>query len=302
MILEQLTPQAYSEAFGSLALTPFGTAGFNRLNESKAEAVYYLAAFDENDRPRFGIILGELNGELRSPFSAPWGEIACSRDTSLNRIAEFFSCLKKHSPLPKHLTFPPEYIAPSLLSKLTGVALNIAAKATFNFTYHYPLELFAEFESNLSRTAGQKFRHAKRLNFKFEQCPLERAYSVIAANREAHGYPLAMSLEQMNETAAIIDIDSFVLSLDGTDTASAIVYRLNPQIAHMVYWGDIPEFSSHRPMNILPYHLFSHYHREGYSIVNIGPSSTNGIPNLGLCEFKESLGCCCSLIPSVTLI
>ena len=44
-------------------------------------------------------------------------------------------------------------------------------------------------------------------------------------------------------------------------------------------------------MNFLSFHVFQYYKNQGIEIVDIGPSTENSIPNYGLCEFKESIGC-----------
>jgi lipid II:glycine glycyltransferase (peptidoglycan interpeptide bridge formation enzyme) len=59
----------------------------------------------------------------------------------------------------------------------------------------------------------------------------------------------------------------------------------------VIYWGDIPEFSKYKTMNFLSFNIFEHYKKSGLKIVDIGPSTENSIPNYGLCEFKESIGC-----------
>jgi hypothetical protein len=44
-------------------------------------------------------------------------------------------------------------------------------------------------------------------------------------------------------------------------------------------------------MNFLSYKIFEFYKKTGIRIVDIGPSTENSVPNHGLCEFKESIGC-----------
>ena len=48
-------------------------------------------------------------------------------------------------------------------------------------------------------------------------------------------------------------------------------------------------------MNYLAFSLFSYYFDKGLRILDIGPSTENGTPNYGLCEFKENIGCSVTL-------
>ena len=69
MQIERLSPDEYAKIY-----TPqhvFNSVGFTELNRDKAEDLHYLSIRDT--KHRFGIILGERNGMLRSPFSAPFG-------------------------------------------------------------------------------------------------------------------------------------------------------------------------------------------------------------------------------------
>lgn len=56
--------------------------------------------------------------------------------------------------------------------------------------------------------------------------------------------------------------------------------------------GDVPSFSSLKSMNYLSYKVFEYYYNNTkVKILDIGISTENGIPNYGLCEFKENIGC-----------
>jgi len=46
-----------------------------------------------------------------------------------------------------------------------------------------------------------------------------------------------------------------------------------------------------RPMGLLPIKLVEYYKQLGKRYLDIGPSSENGIINLGLADFKKSIGC-----------
>lgn len=299
--LASVTPEDYTRLFPNPS-TVFGTSAFNMLNSAKVSDIEFLAGLDAADRPVMGMIAGLRDGIWRTPFSAPMAAISWNRDISLATIESFFTRVRKYLiPHPLRLVLPPAFIAPQMLAAITGTTANMASSVIFDYNYHYDLSLTPEFEKHLKPGARNKYHQAQKSNFAFESVDIARAYAVIAANRTAKGYYLAMTLADLEATSSIIDIDAFILRHDDTDVAAAIVYRIAPGIAHVVYWGDIPGFEHLRPMNILPYHIFTHYHALGFTIVNIGTSSTDGIPNHGLCSYKESLGCTLSLIPTITI-
>ena len=59
------------------------------------------------------------------------------------------------------------------------------------------------------------------------------------------------------------------------------------------------KYSNLRPMNFLSYSIFKFYKDLGIRYIDVGPSTENSIPNYGLCEFKESIGC--QIFPKYTL-
>lgn len=299
--LVSVTPDDYARLFPKPS-TAFGSAAFNMLNSAKVSRIEFLAALDADRRPVMGMIAGLRDGIWRSPFSAPMAALSWNRDLSLATIESFFARAKEYfASYPLRIVLPPAFIAPQMLASITGTAANMASSVIFDYNYHYDLSLAPYFEKRLKPKARNKYHQAQKSDFTFESVDIARAYAVIAANRTAKGYYLAMTLADLEATSSIIDIEAFILSHRDTDVAAAIVYRIAPGIAHVVYWGDIPGFEQLRPMNILPYHIFTHYHALGFTIVNIGTSSTDGIPNHGLCSFKESLGCTLSLIPTITI-
>lgn len=299
--LVSVTPDDYGRLFPTPS-TAFGSPAFCMLNSAKVSRIEFLAGLDAAGRPVMGLIAGLRDGIWRSPFSAPMAAISWNRDASLATIESFFARAKEYfSPHPLRITLPPAFIAPPMLAAITGIAANMASSVTLDYNYHYDLSLTPEFAKHLKPGARNKYHQAQKSDFTFDSADIARAYAVIAANRAAKGYYLAMTLADLEATSSIIDIDAFLLRHGDTDVAAAIVYRIAPGIAHVVYWGDTPGFEHLRPMNILPCHIFTHYHALGFTTANIGTTSTDGIPNYGLCDFKASLGCTLSLIPTVTI-
>ena len=104
-----------------------------------------------------------------------------------------------------------------------------------------------------------------------------------------------MTYEDVIGTTHVIPADFFILQHGYDDMAAAQVFHVTDKIYQVIYWGDLRGFSSLRPMNLLAYRIFEHYHKQGIEILDIGPSTEDSIPNYGLCCFKESIGCRSSL-------
>ena len=320
------------ETFGQLFPTPshvFNSVAFSELNGHKCDDVHYLAFADERGKVRLGIILGEKADTLRSPFSAPFGGMEERHAQKVSVYIEALESLKAYArSLNKSLliTLPPAcYETPSsALSSQYLAALSLGASLHYSdFNYHYDLSRFPSFKEDLRPQSRNKLSAAMRNGFDFHYLKgassedFERVYSIIKRNHEALGYPLRMTLDDVIATSKIIKMDLFVLTKDGSDVAGALVYhsaptaslakaassRLADGVVQVVYWGDLPEWRSFRPMNFLAYKVIGHYydnrHVTGVRYFDIGPSSSEGRPSLGLCDFKESLGC--NLTPKATL-
>lgn len=291
MELVELSPEAYATAFATPS-TPYGSVAFNQLNAGKVESLHFIGLKDGNGRFRAGMIFGRKGKELHCPFSAPFGELSCNGHQKLETVATFFQCLKERfNDFKINVTLPPAIYSPTIQPKACAIIANVGHQAYADLNYHYDLNDFANFKSALDSNARNHFNRSLRAGFVFDKCSLEEAYPIIAENRAQRGYPLRMSLAQLCETSEIINIDSFRLTLGGENAAAAIVYRLSADIAQVIYWGHLEKFSNLRPMNLLAHEVFGFYASLGMKIVDIGPASSEGIPDMGLCTFKESIGC-----------
>ncbi len=298
MIIRSVSKDEYYEAF-PVSRNVFTSRAFVDVTPGAVEAVRFFMGIDDNFKPRLGLVAGYRGGEWHAPYSAPFSAPDYNKPQQLEHIYDFITELTDTLGAPLHITLPSDYYDPRMLPAVTGIFGNLARKKTFDFDFYYPTADYAGYESSLDHSARKNLHRALAAGFRMELTDdLHRAYEVIRINRETHAYRLAMTEEQVRNTIAVVKADMFVLTLGDTDVAAAIVFHVAEGIVQVVYWGDIPGYSDRRPMNLLPYLVFGHYASSGISIVDVGPSSTAGIPNTGLCRFKESVGCRISLRPT----
>lgn len=277
----------------------YNTADFSLLNRNKAEKLHFLM-FSKHGT-RLGLILGDRgDGYMYSPFSAPFGGFTTKKPQSFEIIDDAVTALKAYAAeQDKHIviTLPPPFYDERQLPVFINTLHRKAKTRFIDVNYHFNISDFADYNTLMERNARKNLNKAMKENMTFTHVKdddtdgIRRAYAVIRANREEHGYPLRMSLEEVIRTTSVIPADFFLLRHDDNDIAAAQVFHVTDDIYQVIYWGDRREFSHLRPMNFLAYSIFKYYHKQGLRILDIGPSTEEGIPNYGLCNFKESIGC-----------
>ncbi|MDE6267228.1 MAG: hypothetical protein K2M07_07765 [Muribaculaceae bacterium] len=296
-MITELTAEQYSE----LDVNPahcYNTVAFAELNSSKVERVHYLAWFIDG-KLRVTLILGEDEATLRSPFSAPFGGFDCVRHPSDEDVEMIFNDLRNYAAdLNKTLsiTLPPLFYSNELSSFLIRAVNTPWINVTADYNYHYNTAIPPDFNLPTFKEIRKKLRRANSAGFQFqlviEEHKKREVYEVIRRNRESQGYPLSMTFGQIMSTEAIVRMDFFMMYDEARHpVASAICYHVAPGIVQVIYWGDLVDYRPLYPMNLFAMRVFAHYHEAGIKIVDVGPSSTGGIPNRGLCTFKHRIGC-----------
>ncbi len=266
----------------------YDSARFNVLNGSKVQAMKAFALFGEGSNPLVGQIFGLRDGTWCAPFSAPFS-VASTNGQGNRYVSHFYTAICRVINQPVRLVWSPDVYGVDIPSLQES-------RRTVDANFHYPLDRIknGDYENFLSRSGRYNHHRALKHPFVFtETVDIPRAYAVIAANRQAMGYPLAMTLEQVMETVKIIPAHFFVMTLDEEDIAAAMIYDVAPSIAQVIYWGDLPHVRPYRAMNHLAFKVFEWYsvNRPDISLIDIGPASTDGVRNEGLCQFKLSVGC-----------
>ena len=279
----------------------FETADFIELNKYKADEVKYFL-FD-NGKKRFGFVCGIKNGELKAPFSATYGIF--SEITENNRIEYYHDAVKKLVEYSQNKNLKTIYIgtpalsyAPSIITKFHNALINNGFTIeSYDVNFEYYTKNFDEnYLSNIQRNARKNYNTALRNELKFEKTDnIEQVYGIIKINREYRGFPLHMSFNDVINTSKIIPSDYFLVTdKQNKGLASALIHHLKDNTVRVVYWGNTPDSEELRPVNFLSYNIFKYYKENGISLIDIGTSTVEGMPNWGLCDFKESIGCNCS--------
>jgi len=287
----------------------FNSAGFNTLNKDKAEGVAYLV-FKEEDKAKLGLVGGIRNQCFYSPFSAPFAGWTYNDEPGMETIEKAYDCfdrwLSGKGIKTSRLVFPPLFYNESIISEFCNVSTRNGYGVTItDLNFQFELARFDEkYLQEVARYNARKnynlgAKNGLRIEKVTQEDAIKVAYGIIETNRKQRGFPLKMSLENVMATSKIIPADFFIVSDTNNATiASAIVFRVTEKIAQVIYWGHNVDYSGLKPINYLSYKLFEFYKNEGFTYLDIGPSTDLGVPNYGLIEFKQSIGC--SISPKFT--
>lgn len=286
MTVREIALEEFESVFPS-APAVYASAAFNILNRDKADRIAAFAACDGDGRPVLGQIMGLRDGRWLAPFSAPFSAPSAHGPVSVEALDEFYGAVRAHTHSPLRIVCPPPFYS--------DTAHPTIGRIVEDANFHYEMARFADYEKYLSRSGRYSHHRGRKTDFEFTKTDdIPRAYAVIEANRRAMGYPLAMSLDLVTRTVGgTVDADFFVLSHIGQDVGAAMLYSVTPGIMQVIYWGDLPHIRPARGMNYMAWRIFGWYadHRPDIRIIDIGPSSSDGVRNEGLCQFKLSLGC-----------
>jgi hypothetical protein len=299
----EVTPQIFDATFPEPTHV-FNSGAFNELNASRFEAVYYLLFKDS--KTRLGIVFGLRDKVLLSPFSAPYGGFEnVNSDIKLYQIDAALEALFQWSTskgfVGLRILPPSSFYTPDFSAKMTNCLFragfttqNIELNYYFhtnNFTDSYSQTIWYNAKKNLNKSLS--------FGLTFEKLPAEHgsiAHSIIVQNRSERGFPMRLTWEQLEATSAVIAVDYFLVKSADNTIASAIIYHVAPAIVRVVYWGDLPQYSDFKTMNFLSYNVFKYYKEQGIKTIDIGHSTVDSVPNNGLCEFKEGIGCSIDLL------
>ena len=256
----------------------FGRADFNALNADKCDQVYYLLVKDS--KIRLGLILGIRNKQGYSPFSAPFGGFSVvNADVRLQIIDEALILLKQwvadKGIKSLQITLPPFLYGSSFVAKMNNCFYRAGFQLVQNdLNYSFDLNNFDQHYTELIwRNARKNLNIALKNDFTFKiaKTPEEKllAYQVIQENREARGFPLRMTWDQIQETVKVIHADFFIVQqAAGKAIAAAMVFHVAEKIVQVVYWGDLPDFANLKTMNFLSYKVFEYYKSKEIRIID----------------------------------
>lgn len=279
----------------------FCSCEFLELNKDKVERVRYLLGKDSKNR--FAFAVGENDRQWKAPYSAPFATIIeLRKNTTIEYYWDFAKALVEYAKTNGisgiSIFLPPDNYDCQQNTKIVNAFLGNGFSLEYqdiNFYLNLNHLQIDTYMNAIQYNAKKNLNIALQSDLSLVKCEdyesKKEAYEVIKCNRESKGYPLRMTFEQVRDTIEIVKHDFFLVKREGKSIASAVIFHVNEKVVQVIYWGDVPEVGEYKPINFLAYELIKYYCAQGIEQIDIGPSTENGIPSYGLCNFKESIGC-----------
>lgn len=301
--VERVSAQEYENSTPDRKIF-FNEPCFCELNKYKVDEIYYLLIMRE-ESVRFALILGRDGKTAKCPFSAPYSyPVAVKSDSKQESIDVAVACLEKYcidiGIDTLIFVFPPLFYDEHLLSGwVSAFYRNDYIVKNLDLSYALNLEKLNVSEEQYGQMITQKgrkaLRRARRNNLTISKCENEddfrEAYEVIKLGHEAKGFPVKLTFEQLMETVKLVEHDAFIVRSGHTAVVAEYLYHINKDIVQGIYTGTHPNFTDSNGMNLLTYYTIGYYGRLGFKILDKATATEESIPNYGLANFKESVGC-----------
>ena len=265
-------------------------------SEGAAWTNYYIL---DNKHKRveghFPILIKEQNAY--SPFRATFGSLQCSAELSVKVVYDFLAyvILDLRTVGVRSLTIktPPDsyhpYTAPIINTCLSNLGFEVQAEIGST------LSAGADFSRSINEYQRRRLKQAVSAGLQFEQIQLQALqenYEFIRACREERGYHLAIDFPTLKKTVNAFPGKFYLFRVtnDETVNAAAIIIDVGNGILYNFHSAHPRSMDSLSPVVMLIEGIHRFCSANSYSMLDLGTSAIDGIPNFGLLDFKLGLG------------
>jgi hypothetical protein len=239
------------------------------------------------------------DGAWRSPARGTFSGLGFLEDTDLNELFLFFksveSALRSKGANVLEVLPAPQAYDPVAFSKQVYLLRSCGfemIRCDLNQSLNIDERSLSE---RMSYSNRKRLRKCEREGLVARQLPLSDlplVYETLVINRAIKGNTLSMSLVQLQLMVDTFpeDIVLFGCSNENHLAAAAYCLRLSPSILYVFYWGDRPEYATSSPVVAVADTIYRYAQMQGFRVMDVGTSTVDMEPNLGLLKFKLGLG------------
>lgn len=241
----------------------------------------------------------DIHGQAKSPIRGTYGGIYLNPgDFGLQRAEEALiqleAWLRQKQVSLFELTLPP-FSADAHAQVWTHLLLRYGYEIK-HCDLNYAIEINStEFEQQVNYACLKKLRQIQAANLTARELSVtefEAAHHLISQNRERKGRRLSMDWIATLKMQQAFPADFKMVGAFKNEKlhAAAIFIRVNTNGIYVFAWGDDGEINQLTPTTLLAKWLYQYCQIEHIHCLDLGISTEAGIPNLGLANYKLSLG------------
>jgi len=291
-MLVEVSKKEYRRFFPTDA-SPFISEAFIELNEKKQDKVIRLI---KKNNYSIGLLAGIKDGIMRSPFSAPFGGFHYRNEhLAYDLVYKFLSSLKEYAlneQLKKiSITLPPDPYQINMNAKLINAFIRLGFKMeTPDLNNVVNLKKFTGkwVKSEVAQNCRKAIKNGLIWSKVSDIDEMKEAYDVIHNNRTGLGRKIHMTLEDILDVKEVLPVDFFIIrDVEGNCVGAAVLYRGHEKIVQGVFIGGDLERRNLGVIDYMYLKLYNYYKEMGFDYLDMGTSSLQGDPNMGLLRFKE---------------
>jgi lipid II:glycine glycyltransferase (peptidoglycan interpeptide bridge formation enzyme) len=233
-----------------------------------------------------------------SPYRSPFGSVEASQKIepiTLFKFLEFVNLSLIEKGLSRIIIKTPPVIYNNEIQTLVHTFL-------LNLKYHISnaetgAVLLADksFEKLSQHWEKRKVRHAKAKELTLRHHSgedLKLLYDFILACREKKGYSTSMTYEDLHKVVTMFPERFLLTSIHHEEklVAASVSIKVNHQVLYHFYSDHLRPINDVNPTLFLIKELYEYAVQNNIAMVDLGTSSSNGLPNFGLLDFKLRVG------------
>ncbi len=236
-------------------------------------------------------------GKYVSGIRAPFGGIECSDITQLDAfVKNILSTYQRLHAISIIIRQAPDCYQPNVSAEIKKILLENG----FNLEYtdvnqHIPVDPSKSFVTMIDdqkRRRLQKLKNAGAHVQFFNRIHSDDWYELYKRSREIKHFPVTISQQTYNklpdqlpgiyEYAGIFIADKLI--------ANAVVVKVNKNVLYYFAAASDPDYAALSPAVMIIEAIYTMACEQGYSMIDLGISSVNGVLNDGLHLFKKHVG------------
>lgn len=238
------------------------------------------------------------NQILKSPGRASFGGFWATSDKYWEQfsVIDHIKLISKDFPACDYfeINFPAEFFFPSVFLPQQQQMLNAHGEVQ-DVDAAFFIDTLAWDQTCMNKGNRKKIKQQISAGMSVEEVghnELHEIYEVIRLNRLSLGVIPSLTFEELSIQINALpeNFKLFKASIHNQLVAAAICVKISQDVLYVLYWGDVAEYRGFSPVAGLCEFIVGWCRINQIRQLDLGGTSSDGIPNEGLIRFKRNLG------------